>query len=335
MKKILFEPYSALKSILEVTSNRIGNEFLLSVCFELKKLFKADAVFIAEAMDINPTTKVQIKFSTSNELSGSYYIKDTPCQLVFKNGITNINKGVNKDFQAERGTSYESFYGVPLHNEEYKLIGHIAILSNYPRELPNEAEDIALIFSQRIETEMTRLKLEEENKKITEKLYIYSITDPLTELYNRRHFVTKCQEIYTQVKRGAINDATVIFLDIDDFKLINDQFGHATGDYVLRNIGKLFLENSRENIDYIARVGGEEFGILSINTSLEISRKHAKRLTNHVKDFFKDKEYSISFSIGIAPFDTRDRSWEDTYNLADDRMYIAKNTGKDKIITFS
>ena len=334
IKTISFEPYNALKAMLEVTSSKVGDQFLEAICFELKKLFEADLVFITKPLD-QPITKALIQYSTSEDFTGEISIVGTPCGLVYKNGLINIDKGVNKDFKAISHTDFEAFYGIPLYDQHKTCIGHIAIVSNTPRILPAEAEDIAQLFARRAEAEIIRIKLERENQRITQQMIRQSITDHLTGLHNRRFFVEKALESFTQFKRGALKDVCIVFMDIDDFKLINDTYGHKIGDHVLRESAQVMQESCREKIDYIARVGGEEYGIISLNTNLRDTQLLCERIMRNVTEHFKDNHYTITFSVGIAAFNIKDESWEIAYNVADNRMYQAKNSGKNKIVTQS
>lgn len=330
MNEYKFDPYKALKSLVEVTSKHLGKDFLKVVCHELEKLFDADEVFVTESIDFNPTTKVKILYSTKANTDIAFNLEGTPCKLVYENKIIQIKEGVNLSFEQAKGSSFESFYGIPIHNKKSKCIGHIAIFSNKQRVLDDEVEDIALIFARRIETEYERIILEEENKRVMQELLNLSIKDPLTKVYNRRFFTQKCSEVFNQVKRDFIQ-ASLIFIDIDNFKILNDKFGHETGDYILEEIGNIFTNTCRKDIDFISRIGGEEFAIISLNTNTNSSIKLAQRLMQNTSDFFQDKEYAVTFSIGIAQFDKSLHLWQEVYNKADKKMYEAKNTGKNKI----
>jgi diguanylate cyclase (GGDEF)-like protein len=327
-----FDPYQALKSIVQVTSSHMGEEYLKVICNELKTLFDAEKVFITKAIDSNPTTKVKILYSTNPTDTKEFYLEGTPCKLVYKNKIIEIKKALNIDFEQVINTPYQSFYGIPIHDEKDECIGHIAIFSHKIRELPKEVEDIALIFSRRIEIEYKRIILENENEKMMKKLLKLSTTDSLTNLYNRRFFSQKCEEVFIQSKRN-FNKASIIFLDLDDFKKINDNYGHGVGDYVLREVGRILKKTCRKDIDFISRMGGEEFGIICLNSDKQSSIKLAKRIMKNTSDFFKDENYSVTYSIGISEFDSSYNSAEEVYNLTDKKMYQAKFSGKDKIIS--
>lgn len=331
MKEFNFNPYKALKSLLEVTAPHTGNDFLKVICFELKKLFDADLVFISNAINCNPTTKAKILYSTSSETPDSFELQDTPCELVYKDELIIINENVKILFKKESCSSFESYFGIPLHDDSNECIGHISIFSNHKREMPKEAEDIALIFARKVEAETKRALLENENSKLMDTLYSQSITDPLTKVYNKRFFDDKCAQTFSQVKRNVIK-ATLIFLDLDDFKIINDNYGHETGDTVLYGFASILLQNTREDIDFVCRIGGEEFAIISLDSNIDSASKLSERIMNDTKTFFEKEPYTVTSSIGIAPFEDKCSAWEEVYAQADNQMYTAKKTGKNRVI---
>merc|ERR1712071_539583 len=93
-----FNPYEALKSILEATSLHIGKDFIKSAADEIKKLYKADLVFITKAINFNPTTKVEVLYSTNTGIPDNFELEGTPCELVFQNKIVEIHENVKNDF---------------------------------------------------------------------------------------------------------------------------------------------------------------------------------------------------------------------------------------------
>jgi len=323
MHKFNFDPYKTLKSLVEVTAAHTGSEFLKIICFELKKLFEADLVFISNAIDCNPTTQVQIIYSTSDNTPETFELKGTPCELVYKDKIINIKENVKILFEKESELDFESYFGIPLHNNQENCIGHISIFSNKKRDISKEAEDIGIIIARRVEAESNRVLLEKENIKLMDELFELTITDSLTKVYNKRFFNKKCSEIFSQVKRKIIQ-ATLIFLDLDDFKIINDDHGHDTGDFVLKEFGKILINNSRKDIDFVSRIGGEEFAIISLDTNINSSIEHAKRIMQDTSNFFGSYKYTVTSSIGITSFQGSCTSWEEIYAQADKKMYAAK-----------
>lgn len=327
-----FDPYEALKSILEITSYHTGDEFIAHTAIEIKKLFQADLVYITKAIDFNPTTKVKVIYSTNNKIPEIIDLNGIPGKFVFENKIIKIKEHVKYNFLDLLDEKYESFYGIPITNGKNSCVGHIAIYSKEIRELPKELDDIALIYSRKIERETRRLELEIENQRIRKQLEDLAITDTLTSLYNRRYFGKVCSDIFAQVKRDS-TQATLSYIDIDNFKSINDRFGHEGGDFVLKYFANILIEESRKGLDYIFRLGGEEFCIISLNTPLQHSFEHLTRIMRKTKDKFASTKFeNITLSIGVVEFDKKFNSYEEIINLADKKMYTAKKAGKNTIV---
>jgi diguanylate cyclase (GGDEF)-like protein len=173
-------------------------------------------------------------------------------------------------------------------------------------------------------------------EKEIERLKKLAFLDPLTNIYNRRGFLEIGNNYFKSFKksqrkrrRHEISNLAIIFLDLDDFKLINDQYGHARGDKVLKSLAKL-LKRSLRSMDVIGRWGGEEFVILLIN----ISQLNAKRLAEKLRHKIESKKLalvSITASLGLA-FPTKDKNLMRLIDKADKLMYRAKKLGKNKVI---
>ncbi len=169
-----------------------------------------------------------------------------------------------------------------------------------------------------------------------------SLTDPLTQLYNRRFFHNVIERevslVIRRYTRPADNPPFAIgflMIDIDHFKSINDNYGHLTGDQFLQLLSKRFLNTLRSS-DLIVRWGGEEFLILSKQNDFEHARQLCRRLLSVInRQPFQIENNTIrgTISIGFCPFplipaQPRVFSWEDNVNLADQTLYYAKNSGR-------
>jgi len=153
-------------------------------------------------------------------------------------------------------------------------------------------------------------------------------TDPLTNIYNRRKFSELLDKEIERVER--YNRAlSVILLDIDNFKKINDTYGHDTGDYVLKRISRLIRENIRK-VDTLARYGGEEFIIILPETNLKGSMAIAGRIRRVIEKTSLDKVGHITISAGISTF-TEGDSRQSIVKKADRGLYIAKREGKNRV----
>ena len=155
-----------------------------------------------------------------------------------------------------------------------------------------------------------------------------SVTDKLTGLYNR----LKLDEVLTmrieEFKRYK-TEFSILLLDIDDFKKINDTYGHDVGDYVLKTVAKTLKENTRTT-DVVGRWGGEEFIIVCENTNLDGSKTLAEHLRDIVYKTNFEKVGNITISLGIAQFKEND-TISSVFKRADNRLYIAKTTGKNRV----
>ena len=176
----------------------------------------------------------------------------------------------------------------------------------------------------------TRELLFAERKK--REFYQYlSIIDGLTDLYNHRHF----HELLTQEVARAVryeHPLSLLMIDIDDFKRFNDSFGHPAGDKALQGISRLFKENCRR-VDYICRYGGEEFGIITPETSGKNAVHLARRLVNKVREmkiaiYESTVEESLTISIGLAGYPADAKTKNDLIIKADKYLLEAKKAGK-------
>ncbi|MEI8388749.1 MAG: diguanylate cyclase [bacterium] len=168
-------------------------------------------------------------------------------------------------------------------------------------------------------------------------LYKLAITDSLTKLYTRRHFEYILDNELRRSQRYKHN-MTLLMMDIDNFKAINDTYGHQIGDETLKQIAGVILSTLRK-MDMPSRYGGEEFAVILPETHKENSKKIAERLRKKISNILirtKDKhEVSPTISIGLAsfPFDTEDRS--DIIGFADKALYFAKDSGKNCVAEYT
>lgn len=160
-----------------------------------------------------------------------------------------------------------------------------------------------------------------------ERLEVLSQTDELTGLLNRRAFVARAT---TLIKQGLRHNMAYSFfmIDIDHFKQVNDQYGHNTGDDVLSSIGQLLKNNSRED-DVLARIGGEEFAIITLNQNSESPMQFAEKLLSKIRAE-KIQGIDVTVSIGLAISATA--SFEQLYKGADILLYDAKHQGRDQLV---
>ena len=160
-------------------------------------------------------------------------------------------------------------------------------------------------------------------------------TDALTGLPNRRHFLESLSRDIASAERHHW-PLTIISVDIDFFKQINDQYGHAAGDETLRQISEIFKQYSRAS-DTAARIGGEEFALICLNTNAGETQQLSERLRKEVADtaiIYNQQQFNLTISIGIAVMQSGD-DVEQLLRKADMALYEAKKSGRNKVCIWS
>lgn len=172
-----------------------------------------------------------------------------------------------------------------------------------------------------------------ERKQTMESLLERAVSDPLTDCFNRRHFFTLAEKEFSRSVRYD-HPISVIMLDLDHFKRINDLFGHAIGDQVLQSIVKTCQENIRD-FDILGRYGGEEFVILLPETNIENARQAADRIRKEIEKSSIETDagmISITASLGITSLtDEDDLTLDKLLDRADQALYKSKEGGRNKV----
>ncbi len=179
---------------------------------------------------------------------------------------------------------------------------------------------------------LARVKKELRIIELIEKLNKQATTDPLTGVYNRRFFMDSCQKNIALAKRKK-EPLSILMIDIDHFKQINDTYGHAIGDEVIQKLSSIMQESQRKS-DVIARYGGEEFLILLPDTPYESAKEVAQKLRKKVEESFvethNDEKIRFSVSIGVATINKEDSCQKLMHN-ADKALYQAKESGRNRV----
>jgi len=180
-------------------------------------------------------------------------------------------------------------------------------------------------LSKELEERTKNLIKTEASRALHEKL---SNTDALTKVYNRRFLEDFAKKYFEIVKREK-STLSILLIDIDDFKNINDGFGHDVGDQVLINLSNLMQEKVRDN-DFIVRLGGDEFLILLPNSNLDGAKVVAQKLIDSIHDFNSSDYKKFTISVGCAEYNIEDNDISSLINRADKSLYQAKKSGKNK-----
>lgn len=224
-----------------------------------------------------------------------------------------------------------------FHYKEY----HAAMQNFLDESTRFRLENLKILHQEektRKEAEMLWLQNQSLEQEIEDRLRehaeleMLATTDSLTGLYSRRHFFT-LGEFELEKSRQIGSPLTLIFLDIDHFKLVNDQYGHATGDLVLARIARLLSDNARKG-DIICRIGGEEFVILLPDTQLATGQAAAERIrltvfTNPIQ--IDQAMIRITASLGVVEARANDHDLAAVLARSDEALFRAKSAGRNQV----
>jgi diguanylate cyclase (GGDEF)-like protein len=179
-----------------------------------------------------------------------------------------------------------------------------------------------------------------ELEKANEKLNFLAITDPLTGIYDRRYFFELARNTLKAAERYQ-HSLSLLMIDIDHFKKVNDAFGHLVGDAVLIEFSHILKENIRE-VDVVARYGGEEFVIMMPETDLDAAEKSAQRLCRLIDQYeftHNGDRVHITISVGVSCYDSetggKELEIDALVDQADKGLYEAKNAGRNGVAAWT
>lgn len=185
-----------------------------------------------------------------------------------------------------------------------------------------------------IENIIEKSSLRKEIQRVNEKMARMATLDKLTGVYNRRFFNDAIEAEMERAKRYE-NELVLLFIDLDFFKQVNDNYGHAAGDYVLKEVGRIFTRVKRKN-DIVCRYGGEEFAIILPNICTDngfgVAEKYRKEIENR-KFEFKHFNIFVTISVGLAS-STEINGVKELLEAADKALYKAKDTGRNKVVVY-
>lgn len=210
-----------------------------------------------------------------------------------------------------------SYYGVPIRWSDGEMFGTICVLDREKRTFPKEHERLLELFRDTIETDLENLELFAEQKRLSD-------MDMLTGIANRRQVFKKLE---TRLAEATEHPFTLVVLDIDDFKGINDTHGHMVGDDILKTFASLAVKHV-EAEGFIGRLGGDEF-IMVLNIS-DSGKVEAFMEAFGVKVDGESllNRYAVTFSYGVATANESERSIRSLFETADQRMFHQKDIKK-------
>lgn len=209
------------------------------------------------------------------------------------------------------GPNIRFYAGYPIRVPNSSKIGTLCLIDSHPRQFEEDDKVLLRDLAGMVEAEIAAVQ--------------QATMDDLTMLSNRRGFETLAQHALYLCKRLE-KPVTLLFFDLNDFKSINDKFGHASGDLVLQNFATM-LSHAFRNSDVIARFGGDEFAVLLTNTQMEVAKKVLARLDTMIEDhnLLDNSDGNISYSLGIVEYDSaKHDTIADLIDEADKLMYDQK-----------
>jgi len=190
------------------------------------------------------------------------------------------------------------------------------------------------ILSARMRSALHLVEAQQKLERANEELERLATQDPLTNINNRRNFFKLADAEFAKAKRYQ-RPMTILMLDGDNFKKINDTYGHASGDEALLTIVSAVLAEARES-DIFGRVGGEEFAVCCPDTPLDGATNLAERIRKRCESatlYSLKEDFSFSVSIGITNIDASDLNVHSALSRADTMLYEAKNRGRNQVVT--
>ena len=215
---------------------------------------------------------------------------------------------------------YKDYLILPLNTEENQANGYLAV----DGILDADKEKFGILAQQ--------LLIGLRRAHLYQKVQGMAITDALTQVYCRRYFLERFSEELKRSKKHKLH-LCFLMIDLDNFKQFNDRYGHLVGDAILRQVSKTICDMVRQ-IDFIGRYGGEELAIVLAETDKEQASFAAERIRQAIEaSVIKayDEELRVTVSIGVSTFPDNTDHMRDLIEMADQALYLAKETGKNKV----
>ncbi len=282
---------------------------------------------VISVFDIYQNKKYDFKSSKEFDKNFSYKTKSiltAPLVNFYTNSSIGVLQLINK--KAENG----QYIAYTEQDKEFISLSSYLITQSI-LNTKNSIEKLELLNKELEKKVIERTKkLKDTQKKLIEQ----ANRDPMTNLYNRRYFNEIIKSLLLIAKRTS-QLFSLIIIDIDDFKNVNDTYGHSVGDRVINDLADIF-RNTVRNSDISVRFGGEEFVIILPNTHLKEAEIIAKKLKDIVENntiILKDgSRIKFTISLGVSQIQQDDESVETVLHKADEALYQAKNSGKNTIV---
>lgn len=222
--------------------------------------------------------------------------------------------------------AFTAWLGVPLLVGD-ELVGVLELATADPAGFDSDQVRMVVALADHVALALQNARLYEEAKRL-------ATTDPLTGVFNRRHFLEVGQREFERARRYPPKSLSAFMLDIDNFKAINDGFGHAAGDRVLQAVADLCREQLR-CVDIFARMGGEEFAALLPETDVLGAKYTAVRLWQSIRNLSLPSLPRFTASFGVAEITPECTDLDMLLIWCDRALYMAKQQGRDRVLVYS
>jgi len=336
------ESEKVIRTLYEITSEHDkGFEFQVTRLLELAcERFNLDIGILSKINDNNYEVVLNVTPEDIVLPNGTEFdLERTFCSLAIAAdgpvAYEHVKESEINNHPAYLDQKLEAYIGTPVYVD-----GKVYGTFNFSRPTPLNRKfqpvdiDALQLMGSWLGTEISRNNSEKLLIQANEQLKEISIKDSLTQLYNRRHFETEFTQLLHLAKRHN-QSISLILLDIDNFKSINDTYGHSAGDDVLRDIAQILTERTRRS-DLIARYGGEEFVIILPDTE----KSGAKYLTENIRKAIERHSWTnqtVTSSFGIQTLDKNEMEtfevesiMEASIKSADKALYFAKKNGRNQ-----
>lgn len=326
-ERLVYEISNAVRSsldtqdVLNTAVSKIGKAFLLSRCMVIWPMPDSDEYTIYEYFDesVAPTKD---RFFTPQGMS---FVRISSSKTAPHDFCDESEHEVfDQDFL--RGFGFLSGMLVPLICRD-RNIGSLFLQDcNVPREWSIDNTALIGSLADLIAVAIENANLHEEKKR-------QAVTDGLTGISNRRHFNETFTREFERAKRYG-SALSLVVVDLDYLKKINDTFGHGVGDEAIKSIG-LVLSKSCRAVDTAARFGGEEFCLLLPDTDEQDAMRLAERVRKLINETHIEGPGYISASIGVATYPHHANEQEELFEAADQALYAAKQSGRNRVCAAS
>jgi diguanylate cyclase (GGDEF)-like protein/PAS domain S-box-containing protein len=280
-----------------------------------------------ESFDIGATTTPG---QTAAQVASGVRREGGATRWIVDNHQPYVVPDVNMDpFREGRAPQYRmsAYVGVPLLIED-KALGVLYALDTAPREYTPTDVDFIRALATRAAAAIAKVRLFEETQRL-------AAFDSLTGVHNRRHFFAIAEHEFKRARRYRF-PLSAIMLDVDRFKSVNDTYGHATGDQVLRVVAKRVQEGIR-TADTLGRYGGEEFAVLLPETDWVGAQTVAERLRQRIAEAKIEGlpiVVNVTISLGVAQLQEKISDVDILFDCADQALYAAKQAGRNRVMVY-